>query len=296
MANMTGGTAGTMATWTKEVWSDIATVTYRPKVILAPLLDRRWEPELGVGAGDTVNIPAFSQNSGAVARSTFGTAAGLSSELIATTESQVQLIVNLMAIYGFSMPKEGKVQAAPSYYKRLIEGVGESLALFMDARIGSDNTNGFDGFSTVVGTDNVDITEDNFITCMTNLNNANAPLEGRAFVVSPASFGSIVTIESLRNQLYGRSTGNVDVNKGQGPIGGPIYTFMLYMSNNLEAGTSGKKNAAFQKEAIALCVQQGVDIDHEYSVVDGMIEYVAGSIIFGLKEVKDSFGNEVDGK
>ena len=94
MANMT---ATTMATWLPEVWSKRATVTYRSNTVLADLMDRRWEPELGIGQGDTVNIPSFSQNSGATARSTFGTSASLT--FTATTESQVQLVVNKMAYF-----------------------------------------------------------------------------------------------------------------------------------------------------------------------------------------------------
>ena len=59
MADMT---ATTMATYLNEVWSPLATITYRSMAILPPLMDRRWEPEIGVGKGDTVNIPNFSQN------------------------------------------------------------------------------------------------------------------------------------------------------------------------------------------------------------------------------------------
>jgi len=37
-------------------------------------------------------------------------------------------------------------------------------------------------------------------------------------------------------------------------------------------------------------------VNHEFSVIDGLIRYVAGYIVFGQKEVKDGFGIEVDAK
>ncbi len=296
MAVMTGGVAGTMATYTKEVWSQTATVTARPKVMLWDLCDDTWAPELGANGGDTINIPSFSQNSGAVARSSFGTAAALNTELIATTEAQVQLIVNKMAIYGFAMPKEGRLQASTAYYTQLVKGIGESLMLYRDAQVSSDNTNGFDGFSTVVGTDGVDLTEDNIITCQVNLENANADAEDRFCVLSPASFASIHVYEAFRNMQYKGAVGNLDVNKSQGFRGGPVYGFMFYESNNLEAGSSGKKNAAFQRKAIAVASQQGVEIDRQFDIPGGLIDYCVGSIVFGQKEVVDGFGNELDGK
>ena len=47
-------TATTMATWLPEVWSSLANISYHTVVVLPDLMDRRWEPEIGVGKGDTV--------------------------------------------------------------------------------------------------------------------------------------------------------------------------------------------------------------------------------------------------
>lgn len=288
-------TATTMATWLPEKWSARATVTYRSNTVLESLVDRGWEPELGAGMGDTVNIPGFSQNSGAVARSTFGTVASLDTELIATTETQTQIVVNKMGIYGYELGVETKLQAMPGYFEHLNKGIGTALALYADAQLGSDNSNGIDGFSTAVGTDNVDVTEDDIITCRVNLDNNNAPLDNRVCVISPATLGSLLKIDVFRNSLYGRSTGNLDANKGAGYLG-RIHTFDFYESNNLEAGSSGKKNGAFQKEAIALIVQQKAKIVNDLEISTGLANFVVGYIVFGHKMVKNNHGNELDGK
>ena len=103
--NMTGTT---MATWIPEVWSMKPTITYRSNLVAVPLLDHTWEPEIGVGQGDTVNIPGFSQNNAARNRGagtgTFGT--GTSITFDAVTEAQTQLVVNRFYYKAFRQPVE----------------------------------------------------------------------------------------------------------------------------------------------------------------------------------------------
>jgi len=289
MANMT---ATTMDKWLQEQWSALATITYRSNVVLPNLMDRRWEPEIGVHQGDTVNIPKFSQNTGASKRSTFGTAASLT--LTATTEGQVQLVVNQMAYFGYAMPVEMETQTFTEYMQHLDEGIGQAVALKVDNELASDNTNGLDAF-TAIGTDNVDITEDTLFTAETNLGDQNAPLADRYLVVSPASRASLLKIESLRNSLYGATIGNLDSSKGRGFLG-RAFTYEIYESNNLESGTSGKKNALFHMEAIAFAEQKSLTVVNDLNIEDGLINQVVGYNIYGFKLVKSAFGREIAGK
>ena len=290
MADMT---ATTMATYLPEQWSTLASITYRSNVILPDLMDRRWEPEIGVGDGDTVNIPNFSQNSSATKRSTFGTGASLT--FTAVQEAQTQLAVNQMAYKAYRMPVEMNVQTAAIYEPLLTDGIGQAIALQVDSELGSDNSNGIDGFTTnVVGTDNIDVTYDDLVTCETNINNVNAPMEGRSLVISPATRGSLMGIEAIRNQLYSGSVGNI-TEHGPGFLG-TILSWNVYMSNNLEAGTAGKKNGAFQQEAIAFAMQKGITLVEGVNIADGIFREVAGYAVYGHKMVKETFGNELDGK
>ena len=285
-------TATTMETYLPEHTSVLATITYRSNVVLPDLFDRRWEPELGVGRGDTVNIPAFTQNAAASKRSTFGTGASLTYS--ALTDVEILLIVDQMAYKAYRMPIEMTIQRMAIYEPLLTDGIGLAVALQIDSDLASDNTNGIDGWSTVVGTDNVDITDDNIITCETNLNNANAPLENRFLVVSPATRGSMLKIDVLRNQLY-QKTNDIKMDMGPGYFG-DVYTFHTYMSNNLEAGSAGKKNGAWQQEATAFVMQSDIKIVEQIDIDAGFFKIVAGYAVYGQKEVKDSFGNELDGK
>jgi hypothetical protein len=295
MADMT---ATTMASWTPEIWSSKPTITYRSNVVNVPLLDHTWEPEVGVGRGDTVNIPHFTQNSSPNNRGagagTYGTGASITFD--ATTESQTQLVVNRFYYKAFRQPVEAKAQIMPNYMTLLLAGHGQAIALQIDADIGSDGTNGFDGFTTnVIGADNVDVTDDDILDAETNLNNVNAPTTERYGVISPATRGSILKSESIRNSLYANSIGNLDGAKGAGLLGS-ILTFQLYMSNNLEAGTSGKKNAFFHKEAIAFAEQLTVQVEQNTNIEDGVFRQFISYQTCGFKMIKETFGNEVDGK
>jgi len=289
MPDMTGTT---MATWLPEVWSKKATITYRSNVVLPDLMDRRWEPEIGVGRGDTVNIPGFSQNTSANKRTTFGTGAALTFD--AVTEAQTQLLVNQLAYKAFRMPVEMNAQAMPNYETLLTDGIGQAVALTIDSELAGDNTNGLDAF-TAIGTDNVDVTDDDVLTGETNLNNQNAPMEWRYAVVSPATRASLLKIDVYRNSLYKGATGNFDGSKGAGFLG-MVYSLDFYMSNNLEAGTAGKKNAIWQREAIAYAEQKGVTMVRDLNIEDGLFQQVAGYVVYGFKLVKSAFGRELDGK
>lgn len=291
MADMT---ATSMATYLPEVWSTLATITYRQETVLVPLMDHRWEPEIGVGQGDTVNIPNFTQNTrtNVTKRSTFGTAAAIT--FTATQENQTQLAVNTMAYTAHRIPVEMSVQQMPMYNTLLAEGSGQAIAQQIDYDIASDNSNGFDAF-TAIGTDNVDVTEATILQGETNLNDNLAPDSGRYFAMSPATRASLLQIDVLRNQLYATSVGNLAGNRGKGFIG-KIYTLDCWMSADLESGTSGKKNFIGQMEAIAIAVQQNVKMVGGLNIADGLLNEVAAYAVYGIKQVKSAFGREVDGK
>lgn len=290
-------TTTTMATWTPAVWSAKPTVTYRSNVVNVKLLDHTWEPELGVGRGNIVNIAGFTQNNSAKNRGagtgTFGTGASMTYD--AVTESQLQLTVNRLYYKAFRMPKEAQAQVMPSYIPMLLKGHGEAIALQVDADIAGDNTNGFDAFTATVGTDNVDLTEDDVLTADLDLNNENAGVNERFAVCSPASINSLRKIEAFRNSLYASVMGSIPADKGAGYIS-KIATFDLYMSNDLEAGTAGKKNAFFHREAIAYAEQIGVTADHQINQEDGLFDQYMSYMTCGFRMIKNAFGVEMAGK
>ena len=299
MAEMT---KTTMATYLPEVWSRLSSIEYKSNVVLPDRFDRRWEPEIGVGRGDTVNIPRFIQNgeldpnstAHTAKRSTFGTSAAIT--FTAITEAQIQLKIDQMAIEGYNMPIEMSIQAMDQYEPLLVAGIGEAIALQIDFELAGTI---IDGFATEVGSDNTDITDDDILECETNLDDQNAPMAMRSLVVSPATRGSMMKIEAIRNMLYDKTVGNIKTNT-PGFLG-KVYSFDVFRSNNLEAGSSGKKNGAFQMEAAAFAMQKGITVVRQLQISgvgakDSLINTVVGYAVYGFKEVVDKFGNQLNGK
>lgn len=293
MADMTKTTADV---YLPEVWSKKASITYRSNTVIVPLLDHRWEPEVGVGMGDTVRVPGFSQNNSPSNRGagtgTFGTGAAITFD--AVTETSVSLLVDRLYYKAFRLPVEMSAQVMSTYVPLLTDGIGQAISLGVDSDLASDNTNGLDSF-TAIGTDNVDVTDDIVLDGETVLNNANVPLDGRVFIYSPATRGSLMKIDHYRNSLFASSGGNLDGSKGPG-YQGRLYTLDCYMSNNLEAGTSGKKNWIGHREAIAYASQKEVRILKDMNVEDGLFDQYVGYLVCGFLVIKSGFGREVDGK
>src|SRR3990172_5212724 len=289
-------TATTMAVWIPEVQGRAATITYRAETVNVPLLDHTWEDQLRAGGTDTVNIPGFSQNSAPNNRGagagTFGTGASITYDEV--REVKVALVVNRWYYKADRHPFELEKQQIGTYQTLLARGRGQAIQLQVDADIAADNTNGYDS-GTVVGSDNVDVTEDDVFTLQTNLNNQNAPVNGRKMVVSPATHSSMMKDEGFRNSLYAGALGNLDGAKGQGYVG-KVLTFDVYMSNNLESGTAGKKNAAFQTEAIAYAEQAGLTPEmNRILSTGGFVEFMTWQTC-GFKVIKSAFLYELDGK
>ena len=283
----------------KEVWSDIMYVEFRTNTVIIPLLDHTWEPELQEGSGDQVNIANFTQNAGADATvrgsagsGTFGTGAAIT--WTANTDTQVTLAVNQLCYTAYRMPVEMAVQTRPAFMSQMTTGMAQALAIKIDGLIAADTTDGFDAF-TAIGTDNVDVTDDVILEGITNLNANNAPLESRYYVFSPATWGSMMQIEVLRNQLYSSSVGNLDGSNGQGYVG-KVYSLDCYMSNNLAAGSAGSKGAIFQKKAIAYAEQKGLTFESGFNMADGLFNETVAYIVYGHIMVETNFGREVDAK
>lgn len=282
-------TATTLATYLKEVWSAAASIIYSATTIIEPKMDHRWEPEIGVGAGDTVNIPEFTQATSAQKRSTFGTGATLT--LRAPTENQIQLKVDQMAYQAFQMPVEMNAQVMAIYVPLMTDDIGRAIALQIDTELASDNSDGFDAL-TPIGTDNEPLTETVILEGEQVLNDNNALLETRYMFISPATYADLRQIEVFRNQFYPQS---IIQDMGPGAVG-KLFTLETYMTNNLEAGTNGKKGAILQKECIAFAAQTDVKVVQDLEITEGLFNVTAGWKAYGFKLIRSTFGREVDAR
>ena len=75
-----------------------------------------------------------------------------------------------------------------------------------------------------------------------------------------------------------------------------IGSLAAHMSNNLEAGTAGKKNGAFHMEAIAFIEQLKLQTASDLNIEDGVFNQHITYNTCGFKLMKSGVLLELDGK
>ena len=289
---MADATKTTLATYLPEVWSRLVSVLYEAMVVIEPLMDHSWQPELGAGAGDIVNVPKFTESTSAAKRSTFGTGAGLT--YTAVTEGQLQIPVNQMAYKAYRFPVEMSLQVMAKYVPLLVKDISTGISAQIDTELAADDTNGFDAF-TAIGSDNEAITEDVLLEAEAVLVSNNMLLSDRFAIWSANSRSDMLQIEVLRNQLNASVVGSVKGNTSQGFFGN-TFTWDNYVCNNLEAGANGTKNYMGQKEAIAFIAQNSVTIRKEIDLDAGLFDIFAGWKAYGFLQMKANAGRQIDAR
>lgn len=289
-------TITTAATFIPEVWSGGVLEALLANVVISPQCDDRYQKFVGgIHMGDIVNVPDLT---GPVAADvqTLTNMTGTITEATAVTESQNQISIGQLNAINQPIDDIANYQSKIDILAAITDRMGRLLAVKKDNYIASDNTNGLDSFTQVVGTDNVDVTGDDILRSRQYIDDANGDMDGRVAFVSPATLMSIYGIERYRNNLYSASAGTLPGNKGRGFVGRLIDVACdLYETTNLEAGSAGKKNAMMQKQAIALITQLDVTVDQR-KPVNAIKTHLLAWQVYGIKKMRNTFGVEIDGK
>mgnify|MGYP001557776940 CR=1 FL=1 len=139
--------------------------------------------------------------------------------------------------------------------------------------------------STVLGTDGTAVTDDVLLSAWETLGENDAPMEGRAIIVNPATVVDFMKTEKLVNQLYGAGNPTTAGFRGFHKV----YGIPIYMTNNLTAATVGAYAAMIHKECIGFVAQEEPESEI-YDVPIEHQEYVLCTALWGVIEVRDTFG------
>jgi hypothetical protein len=276
-------TTTTAANFIPEVWSTEVLDAYIAELVLGALVDRKFEPEVK-RYGDTIHVPNLAAMT--VAAKTANTAVSFTGN----TESLTDISINKDYVVAFRIDNIAEVQSMNDLRAMYTTRAGKDLAKQIDTSLADL----FDGFSQTVGTLLVDITDSDLQRSAQYLNDANAPVSDRALVVSPASLGSIQKIDKFVRLDYHNIAGATAVE--QALMSAPIYGAKVYATTQANGdNTNGHKNCMFQKEAMALVMQQEPKVFSEFD-----INYVADAVvveaIWGVKAMRDTSGVELSGK
>lgn len=295
----------TAATFIPEIWSNEIIAAYKKNLVLANLVNKMSHTGK---KGDTIHIPKPTRGSASAK------AASTQVNLIAATESEVQVTIDKHYEYSRLIEDITDVQAQPSLRSFYTEDAGYALSKQVDDDLfalaksfgdgdGSDYThsnsfyvdgsNGIAAYAldTVAPTDL--FTDLAFRELVQQLDDADVPMEGRFLVIPPSVRNTIMGIDRYNSSDFvdgrGVMTGQI----------GTLYGVDIYVSSNCPvietaadntASTSDTKAAIMgQKDGMVLAEQMGVRTQTQYKQ-EYLGDLMTADTIYGVKTVRPESG------
>jgi N4-gp56 family major capsid protein len=294
-------TTTTAANFIPEIWSDEIVAAYKKNLVCANLVKKM---SFKGKKGDTVHIPSPTRGSASAK------AASTQVTLIAATEGVVDVSINKHYEYSRLIEDIVEAQALSSLRSFYTEDAGYALAKQVDtdlirlgrlsqggagaryagAFIGSDGTTAYD-----YTTDNqAALTDAAIRRSIQRLDDADVPMDGRFFIVPPASRNTLMGLARFTEQAFvGEQGGSNTIRNGEI---GDVYGVKVYVSTNCDTANdandgSGTAQAArialmAHKDAFVLVEQVGIRSQTQYKQ-----EYLGtlftADTLYGVAELRD---------
>lgn len=251
-------TVTTGAVFLPDVWSAELQLAREKNLVMAKLVKRR---DVDVAEyGTTLELP-FISNLSANAKS-----ANTEVTFQSPTETKVQVSINQHYESSFLVEDRLSLQSRYDLATQYREKAGYALALQVDTGL----TSQYSSLTQTVGTGTTTLTEANVVRGIQYLDDANAPVEDRAFVVQPATMNHLRQIARFTEyQMAGPGPGGstpAPMVGGQGGFVRDVYGHPVYMSTNIQsvAGTPGiVHNLLFHRDAFVLAIQKEISVEVE---------------------------------
>lgn len=270
-----------------EVWSMEVLRSTEDALVMAPLVKRF--DDLVTKAGDVINIPNIS-NLTASAKS-----ASTQVSLSAPTEANTQININQHQHVAFLLEDIVEVQSNYNLMAEYTNKAGFALAEKIDTDLLAEYSN---FTNSDVGAYGDDITNAVVLAAQEAIALANAPVSERYMIIYPTQMTALLKIE---NFIKADWVGNYDqptmIKTGVKSrwIWGNVYGIDVYYTKQVpqDSGTPTQThNIMFQKEAIALALQQAPRTQTQYK-----LEYTGNLVvvdaIYGIKTIRTDFGVEI---
>ena len=278
-------------TFIPELWSDEIIAAYKQNLVMANLVSKM---SFKGKKGDTLHIP----------KPTRGSASAKVTEsqvtLQATTESEVQVLVNKHYEYSRLIEDITEAQALSSLRKFYTGDAGYALAKQVDTdliRLGRNVQGGngtvaydkaviaSDGATLYTGANEAAITDAGIRRIIQTLDDADVPMDGRVLVLPPVARNVMMGLARFTEQAFvGEIGGGNTIRNGE--IGN-VYGVKVFVSTNCETATGDARiGMMFHKDAFVLAEQMGVRSQTQYKQ-----EYLGtlftSDMLYGVKELRD---------
>lgn len=199
-----------------------------------------------------------------------------------STETAVTLTINTHNYSAFELEEFEKSLAIVEQVKWYTKAAAYVVDLAIDDALAGL----VDNFSQVQGTLAVDFTDDDVRRSVQYLDDANAPMDGRFYAMSPANKNSMLGIDRYASSDFNKG-GGANIVRGEF---GEIYGLRTWVSTNVEGtNAAGHDNGIYQRDAIALGMRMAPKT-RRFDDIQNLSEQVAISTIFGVIETRDDHG------
>jgi len=267
-------TTTTLANIIPEIWGEKMNDYYRANLKTAAFFTDLSSDVSG--GGDTVYVPNITAMT-AHAKTT-GSAVTVNNP----TDSNITLLVQTKIECSFAVEDMDESQIKQSYgyigrqAKNAAYQVAESYELAIIAL--------FDNFSQVVGTSAAGLADSNILAALKYLADANVPMEGRAFFLSPkAIWTDAMAIDKFT--LLQNTNGADPVLKGQI---GMLYGVPVVESSNIGTTTGSAQNCLAHKDAL-VHASTGLKVQSNY-VPQYLATITTAFMRYGVIENRDTSG------
>lgn len=268
-------TPTTGAVFIPEVWAKDVLMARRNKLVMANLVDRKYESDISYG--DTVHITSIAEMT--ADQITPGTAL----TPVAPTETEQTLVID--QYYGKAVEMQDMLTKQSKYdlRKPYADVIGFALAKKIDGSLLAQFANIASGNKqTAVAA----LTFNGIVDAHTLLDAANVPQDDRALVVNAIGLGDLRKLDEFKSY---NETGEVGIVEKQMGIVGTIYGAPVYLTNavaqNTDSGTANYQMMLFHKSAFALVVQSEPEMESDRDILM-KADLLSGSTLWGVKTVR----------
>ena len=234
------------------------------------------------GVGTTIRWGASTAPNSGAARSKSEGNSGNDITYDANTEGSITLTINQHYYSAFELEEFEDNMSIVDIRKWASRGAAYVVDLAVDDALAALP----DNFTQAVGTLGVDLTDDDIRRGDQYLNDANAPSEGRFFLMAPATKNSMLGIDRYASSDFNRG-GGANIVRGEF---GEIYGLRTIQSTNVEGtNAAGHDNSIHQRDAIALGMRMQPKT-RTFDDIQNLSTQVAISVIFGVVETRDDHG------
>ena len=257
-----------------EIWSADTIDAVEANVVMAGLVQRKWERELKVG--DILNIGYISNPTA----STKTANTNISLEVIGPSEAEASetITVNTNQYVAFGVENITEVQSKTNLRSKYTEKGGYALASAVDTNLAALPAS----FSQIVGTLGVELTYDNLLRGDQYLNDGNSSGEDRFIIVGPAAKAGLLKLEQLTNRDYvmGDEAGRA-VRDG---FIGKILGASTHVTTLVNSPSAGQAECWYcHKDGVALIMQDTKS--HADYVIERDADVVLLTQLYGYTEV-----------